>query len=250
MKWTYKKVKRLCMKSATDNQTTNEANPIPRFYRHLSYYLTPLFLYLRVSANQASILAIIVGLIGASLFISTNFYVVLAGLILYFINVLLDFIDGNIARATNTKSTLGIYLDVLNHGIVVPTLFIAMGIHSYRLTGQEFYVLAGIFAGLGNMLSSIMIFAHKVYYPKKVSNKTMLDSMKQKKGLKYYGMILYRIIFLRPIDLHFEILIVLVLLWQIKYFILYLAIAVPLRALAYIYLHYMDFSRLIKEKSS
>ena len=80
--------------------------------RPLSNLLTWLFLKLRLSANQATFISTIVGLLGAVIVIfSESSISTIIGLIVLNFWIVFDCIDGNIARTTHTSSKLGMYLD-------------------------------------------------------------------------------------------------------------------------------------------
>lgn len=82
------------------------------FEKRLSFWLYRLGL----SADTVTFLFGIVGILAS--FLIDN-YLFLA-YFLWRLHILLDMADGNIARATDNKSSRGIFLDILNHGLVNP----------------------------------------------------------------------------------------------------------------------------------
>lgn len=82
-----------------------------RFFRASSFLLTPLFIRCGITANQVTVFC--AGLVVLSLILigtgSKACFVVAA--ILFFVNSLLDYVDGDISRYLNSASYLGKFLD-------------------------------------------------------------------------------------------------------------------------------------------
>ncbi len=74
-----------------------------------AYYMTPGFLKAGLSANKTTALSLCVCLIAAGFAAAPGGWVL--GLWLYALAVVLDHIDGRIARATNTQSYFGLFWD-------------------------------------------------------------------------------------------------------------------------------------------
>lgn len=106
-------------------------------YRPLSFLITPLFLSLSVSASAVTLISLILGLSLPllALFGGTSgawFVALLATLW-----VILDCVDGNIARVTGTSSPAGRYFDFVTDVLFRGSFYVAIGIltdagHGYR----------------------------------------------------------------------------------------------------------------------
>lgn len=96
------------------------------FGRKLSIYLTHVLLHTPISANQVTILMLLVGMVSGTLFIIGNYWCSLAGSILFPIMYILDGVDGEVARYRNSCSLKGVYLDRVSHIITYPFLFIGI----------------------------------------------------------------------------------------------------------------------------
>ncbi|MFA6279084.1 MAG: CDP-alcohol phosphatidyltransferase family protein [Candidatus Paceibacterota bacterium] len=95
----------------------------PILQRVLSIYLTRLFLITNVTANQVSAAVLVVGaLSAAAIFLG---YIWLGFFLVYF-SILLDAVDGEIARYRKTYSLRGVYLDLVNHLITHGLFFLAL----------------------------------------------------------------------------------------------------------------------------
>lgn len=111
----------------------------PILQRVPSIYLTRLFLATNVTANQVSVSMIIVGVISG---IVVAFGYIWAGLALIYLNLLLDAVDGEIARYRKVYSLQGIYLDFVNHLVVFGAFFLGLTFTVSEVwTGPNFFVL-------------------------------------------------------------------------------------------------------------
>jgi len=96
----------------------------PILQRVLSIYLTRVFLATDMTANQVSILMLLVGIAGAIPFFFGYFWV---GLAVSYLAVLLDASDGEVARYRKTYSLQGIYIDLVNHLVTQELFFLGLG---------------------------------------------------------------------------------------------------------------------------
>src|SRR5437867_3056821 len=114
-----------------------------RIHRRISIYLTWWLLRLGVSANQASLLMMIVGAAGAMLLASPRLGLDAVGFSLLYVAFLLDKVDGEIARCRGSESPRGILLDRFHHRLVEPAVFAAAAWREYGLTSSATPLVAG-----------------------------------------------------------------------------------------------------------
>ncbi len=120
-------------KSYGDKELSDRADSyVSRFiYRPVSFYLTIPFVWMGCSANQVTMLRIVLTLFSAVLVATGVRTLVLFGSSLYALCVLLDYVDGNLARLNGTASDLGGLLEELADQ-VGPSLFpLAIGVGLY-----------------------------------------------------------------------------------------------------------------------
>lgn len=100
--------------------------------RSLSFYLTWVFLKLRISANQATYISIVMGSLGCVFLAFGDYIIRIIGAL--FINswIVLDCIDGNIARFQKSSSQYGEFIDALGGYIISTFLFISVGISVFN----------------------------------------------------------------------------------------------------------------------
>lgn len=91
----------------------------PYLQRSISIYITRLLIATKIQADQVTVAMFIVGIMGA---ISILFGWVWLGFFLVYFNIILDAVDGEVARYRKTFSLRGVYLDLVNHH-VTPGLF-------------------------------------------------------------------------------------------------------------------------------
>ena len=123
------------------------------YLRALSPYVTRIAIRSGLSANSVTALMILTGLIGVWSFALSGplAYIGVAGVQIY---LLLDCVDGEVARFRRTQSAKGIYLDRWGHYVVETSLFIALGIRAFN--GDEVkYVVIGLLAALFAALTKV-----------------------------------------------------------------------------------------------
>ncbi|OGZ56526.1 MAG: hypothetical protein A3H64_00920 [Candidatus Ryanbacteria bacterium RIFCSPLOWO2_02_FULL_45_11c] len=124
------------------------------FQRGPSIYITWLLLRTPITPNAVTLLSILSGVGGAYLLLYPNWKVKLAALFLFYLNLLLDRVDGEIARYKKQFSLKGIYLDELNHYIIPPLFFLSLawGLKDATVYAESPVLLAGIWAGFASIL--------------------------------------------------------------------------------------------------
>lgn len=95
----------------------------PILQRVPSIYLTRMFLATNITANQVSAAMIIIGVISG---IVVAFGYIWVGLALVYLSLVLDAVDGEIARYRKIFSLRGIFLDLVNHLVVFGTFFLGL----------------------------------------------------------------------------------------------------------------------------
>ncbi len=127
------------------------------FNRKLSFYPTWLFLRLGLSANQITLLSIIVGLVGCVYFSFGGRDNFIIGAI--FINVwaILDCVDGNMARLLNSSNKYGWFLDSITGFLLNSVLLFSLGIGIYFNNDNFIHVLSAMFKLSNPQIISISV---------------------------------------------------------------------------------------------
>jgi len=133
--------------------------------RKISFWITPFFLKLGISANQSSCLAIITGIMAAILIMMGNWKIVLSGAILMQVWLILDSVDGNIARYKKTFTSFGKFLEELDGAIIAALFFSSIGVAASKIPGFipfSIEISSYLFIILGIITSFSVIFRHLI----------------------------------------------------------------------------------------
>jgi phosphatidylglycerophosphate synthase len=125
------------------------------FHRRLSRPLTRLAIALGLTANQVSVLSLLVGLVAVWAFWRATPGSALVGLLLYAAAVVLDHSDGEVARLMLSESRLGEWLDVVSDTVIHALLVLAMGVTAGAAGGRAGLGL-GVLAAVGVVASAMV----------------------------------------------------------------------------------------------
>lgn len=181
-----KEIRKICQPSSV---LDDESFWSKFFLRHISIYFTKLFLYLPTTANQISLLMILMGITGG-FFLALGGYI--NGLICaLFLQLFLTFdcVDGEIARYKDQSSLKGKYLDLIANDIVHASIFLGLTIGMFNSN----YKIFNIFLSYNNLIfifgisAVIFPFLHKiaVFYEKEICGESIILSevvLKNKKS--------------------------------------------------------------------
>jgi phosphatidylglycerophosphate synthase len=188
------------------------------FARRIALLITaPLFLKLKVSANQISFLSLTVGIIGTILIAIGNFWLILFGWALMQIWLILDKTDGPVARFNKNETKFGEFFEEVNGSIIAILFFISIGFAASRFPGvsidsfsfnPSWFIMLGIFTSLFIALRHLVnIYFRIIFQGAKneisFSNRGFLNSL-YKIVVKFSGVYsLAQLIFLAAIMFNF-----------------------------------------------
>lgn len=119
------------------------------FSRYISIYLTYLIVrFTNLSANFVTFSFIVIGAIGDGLLFFGKSSYALIGVVLLHFWLILDAVDGEVARYRKKSSIFGIYLDSLGHYIVNPGILMGLGIYNYVQYSNKFLLYLSFFSFL------------------------------------------------------------------------------------------------------
>ena len=131
------------------------------FYRPVSFYLAAIAANLRISANTVSYFFVLLGIIAALLFLINNITVQIIGAVLINVWLVLDCVDGNLARSVK-KQPFGEFADGISSYILVGLMCTCMAVSSYFNGGLVvpagciWVVLLGAFASEADTLMRLI----------------------------------------------------------------------------------------------
>jgi phosphatidylglycerophosphate synthase len=124
-----------------------------RYMRRISPFVTLRAVKLGLSPNRITALMIAIGLVGAGMAALSGLWPALVAAVMIQFYLLLDCVDGEVARYTRRTSPKGVYLDRLGHYLVESSLLIALGL---RVAGGESsWVIIGLVAALLVMVEKV-----------------------------------------------------------------------------------------------
>ena len=151
------KIKKLREKTLPKDKSAEVKKDLIAYYiiRPLGDILTLPCLKLKISATTVTKISLIFVVLMFILFLGESVPFYIAALICLFIWDVLDAVDGNIARYTETTSALGGLWDATVGWLAIFFFFMAMGIVAFReqslisldFIPKYYYIILGVFAG-------------------------------------------------------------------------------------------------------
>ena len=147
------------------------------FLRDASLPMTWLLLHTPITANQVTLISLIVGLWGICLFALPSSGAFLFGAILLQLWYYLDHVDGQIARYRKTACLSGRFFDFITHHLIHGVLFFSLGFYAYQKTGGIHFVIGGFIASISIMMFNLI---HDTKYKTFFEKLTTLSSIQMK----------------------------------------------------------------------
>lgn len=128
------------------------------FDRRLSQFMSRRLGHTNITPNQVTLVGMAIGLIAALLLSLPGYWAHLCGALLFVFCIIVDGVDGEIARLKLQESAFGHYLDVVTDNIVHAAIFVGVAFGLYHDTGNDSYILALWFLLGGFILSMIAVY--------------------------------------------------------------------------------------------
>lgn len=154
-------------------------------HRRCSKPLTRAALALGIAPNPITIASGVAGLAAAAAFAHGEVATVAAGLVIYFVAVVIDHADGEVARLTLAESVLGEWLDIATDTVVHTALVLALGVAAAHVTGQG--LGAGVAAAVGVVASAVVGKRWPPVAPPATTPRGLLDALTSRDG--FYAML-------------------------------------------------------------
>lgn len=151
------------VKSLPKNKSSVSSFWVKCVARPLSFIFTFLFVNLGCTANFISILSGIISILGCILLAIPNTVAMVTGVVLINFWIILDCVDGNIARVTKKSTRMGEFFDAAYGFIICAFDFLAIGIAAYNWSGILFGEKAIINIIVGALACSFNILPRLVY---------------------------------------------------------------------------------------
>lgn len=112
-----------------------------RPYNALATPIIKLLLYTNITANQVTMIWVILGSLSTLLFIFGNYWLTLFAFLVFHFHLILDSVDGPIARIKNIKSSTGIYIERIAHDLIFVMFFFCIALGAQRRGLMPNYIL-------------------------------------------------------------------------------------------------------------
>lgn len=138
------------------------------FIRKISFIVTYLFINLGISANATSVISVFVALIGSVLLCINQQYCLVAGAIIINFWLVLDCVDGNIARCKKKSSYMGEFFDAMGGYAATTFSIFGVGVAAYHTSGlitkenAYLFIILGAFAAVCNLFSRLVFQRYTV----------------------------------------------------------------------------------------
>jgi phosphatidylserine synthase len=116
--------------------------------RRFSKLLTWVAVKIGATPNQVTIASFAIGLYAAFLFSQGDFWSILIGAVLLQVSIIVDCVDGELARYTRKFSELGAWLDAITDRVKEYAVFLGLAYGAYVQNGQNLWVLAAVLMAL------------------------------------------------------------------------------------------------------
>lgn len=136
--------------------------------------VTWLLLHTPVTANQVTLVSLLIGLLGIFFLSIPSSALFLAGSLLLQFWYYLDHVDGQIARYRKTACLTGRFFDFLTHHIIHGVIFFSLGFYAFHATGLIFFILVGALASFSIMIFNLLQDTkYKTFFEKMMAAKTV-----------------------------------------------------------------------------
>jgi phosphatidylserine synthase len=112
--------------------------------RRFSKLLTWVAVKIGATPNQVTIASFAIGLYAAFLFAQGDFWSILIGAVLLQVSIIVDCVDGELARYTRKFSELGAWLDAITDRVKEYAVFLGLAYGAYVQNGENLWLLAAL----------------------------------------------------------------------------------------------------------
>jgi len=114
------------------------------FLRRFSKILTWVAVKIGATPNQVTIASFAIGLYAAFLFAQGDFWSILLGAVLLQVSIIVDCVDGELARYTRKFSEFGAWLDAITDRVKEYAVFLGLAYGAFVHHGQNLWLLAAL----------------------------------------------------------------------------------------------------------
>ena len=113
-----------------------------------SIYVTKLLLYTPIRADQVTIGMVLLAILGSIFMAFGSLNYMFIGILIIHFTVVLDNVNGEVARYRKEGSMMGTFLEQYYHEVSVPLIFFSLGFGIFLTTGYKSAVVFGFLCGV------------------------------------------------------------------------------------------------------
>lgn len=162
MKYTYKSI----LDSLPVKKNSNSSWWVKLWVRKVSFLFTFIFINLGFSPNMVSVMSIFTTLVACVCYMIPNRGCMIGAVILVNFWLILDCVDGNIARCRKVKTVYGEFVDDIGGYFTVAFVYLSIGVCAYNFggvlvaSGNQWMIILGAIACISDILARLI---HKDY---------------------------------------------------------------------------------------
>lgn len=127
------------------------------YMREISLHIDPYLVNTKITPNQLTYLMVVVGVLGGAALLIPGLPGAILAVVLFQIYLLLDCVDGEVARWRKQTSITGVYLDRIGHYLCEAALLVGFGVRGADVFHQQgttnwLWAFLGTIAALGAIL--------------------------------------------------------------------------------------------------
>jgi len=179
MKYTYKQI----LDSLPVKKNSNSSWWVKLWVRKASFFFTYIFINLGFSPNGVSVFSIFISLAACALFMTPAKWAVIAAVVLINFWLVLDCVDGNIARCRKQKTVYGEFVDDIGGYYTVAFVYLAIGVCAYNFGGVLFgqnNMWLIVMGGVSSVCDILARLIHKDY--EHFTDKTLTETERKEKN--------------------------------------------------------------------
>ena len=109
----------------------------------ISFFITPFFIIFKFSANLITLINFFIATLSIFLIFCLDANLYIFGILLYVLNKILDFCDGNVARFNNKSTFFGRFFDAIVDIYFESLLLFAIHYYCYKIYSNEYLFIFG-----------------------------------------------------------------------------------------------------------
>ena len=179
MKYSYQQI----LESLPVKKNSNSSWWVKLWVRKVSFFFTWIFINLGFSPNGVSVLSIFVSLAACALFMAPAKWAVILAAALINFWLVLDCVDGNIARCRKVKTVYGEFVDDIGGYYTVAFVYLAIGVCAYHSGGVWFgqhNMWLIVLGGVSSVCDILARLIHKDY--EHFTDKTLTEEERKEKN--------------------------------------------------------------------